>query len=92
MLNNTVNLIESQLRNKEPDLQEKYTTEINQGICALLHNQYKKILNEYLQKHPDTKAGEDWIWREDGQEYEDLADIAEMIYREVLAGDQVILG
>ena len=92
MLNNTINLIESQLRNEEPDLHDKYMNEIDHGICASLHSQYKKILNEYLQKHPDTKAGEDWIWREDGQEFEDLADIAEMIYREVLAGDQVILG
>lgn len=80
-LRNTIVQIERKLR-EQGQLEEKLKNEINQGLVADLHKKADEMKREERRRNKNVSA-EEWGWAS-GQEYDDLADLAEMMYLEVL--------
>jgi hypothetical protein len=78
-----MNLIEGGGFESYQDLGQKYQAQLaTDGIVAKLraiHREKKRAFNNANQGIPNNA---EWIWRNDGQEYEDMADVAELMYRE----------
>jgi hypothetical protein len=82
-LSNAVRLYENDLR-RSGKLQDILKAEIDTGLVATLRARQKEEYAEGIKANPklaESTSGFDW---KPGQDYDDLADLAEMIYLEVL--------
>lgn len=85
-LRNAINLHESALRSTG-ELETKINAQMKdpQGIVPTLRGLCTAKQQSYLQRNQKLPQG-GWTWEDDGQDYKDLADLAQMMYMEVLEG------
>lgn len=75
---------ENSLRDKDEfEAKIRAQAEGENGQVVQLKQKRQQMRQEYLARHQNAPQG-GWTWGEDGQEYEDLADLAKMMYQEAL--------
>lgn len=84
-LTNSILQWENRLRdNGELENKIRVQAEGETGQIASLMKKRTEMRDLYLARHQHLPQG-GWTWEEDGQDYEDLADLGRMMYMEVLA-------
>jgi hypothetical protein len=89
-LRNSIFIIEKELREQQT-LDDQLKKVITEGFVRDLRQESMRQRQIFKQNNPQLAENATVLMWQSGQEYEDLADLAEMMYREVLTNEDPIM-